>query len=198
MISKCRATTTIQSTTNVIIMLLVVLSSSLLLSTTTISSFVLQESQPLLFNVHRYKNNNKNDPSKSYPSMTSLQLYTKFNTDKNDHSLSQLDVSSTITTKKVVPMTESSSSSFSVLSNHSILQSIRSIILATTLISIGWWCSTVSTGSIVPTQLNYIANAKEMASGSGSRVNKDPESLLRYGLPIQNKDVCLLVTLSYM
>jgi hypothetical protein len=33
------------------------------------------------------------------------------------------------------------------------------------------------------------ANAKEMASGSGSRVNKDPESLLRYGLPISNKEV---------
>lgn len=33
------------------------------------------------------------------------------------------------------------------------------------------------------------AAAKEMASGSGSRVNKDPESLLRYGLPIANKDV---------
>jgi len=31
--------------------------------------------------------------------------------------------------------------------------------------------------------------AKEMASGTGSRVNKDPESLLRYGLPIQNKEV---------
>jgi hypothetical protein len=33
------------------------------------------------------------------------------------------------------------------------------------------------------------ASAKEMASGSGSRVNKDPESLLRYGLPIQSKEV---------
>ncbi|GKY93874.1 hypothetical protein MPSEU_000354300 [Mayamaea pseudoterrestris] len=33
------------------------------------------------------------------------------------------------------------------------------------------------------------AVAKEMASGSGSRVNKDAESLLRYGLPIKNKDV---------
>lgn len=30
------------------------------------------------------------------------------------------------------------------------------------------------------------AAAKEMASGSGSRVNKDPESLLRFGLPIKN------------
>ena len=34
-----------------------------------------------------------------------------------------------------------------------------------------------------------VANAKEMASGSGTRVNKDPESLLRYGLPINNKEV---------
>lgn len=33
------------------------------------------------------------------------------------------------------------------------------------------------------------AVAKEMASGSGSRVNKDPESLLRYGLPIVNNEV---------
>lgn len=32
--------------------------------------------------------------------------------------------------------------------------------------------------------------AKEMASGSGSRVNKDPESLLRLGLPIpKDKEV---------
>ena len=31
--------------------------------------------------------------------------------------------------------------------------------------------------------------AKEMASGSGSRVNKDAESLLRYGLPINCKEV---------
>ena len=37
--------------------------------------------------------------------------------------------------------------------------------------------------------LSAAANAKEMASGSGSRVNKDPESLLRYGLPINNKEV---------
>jgi len=37
-----------------------------------------------------------------------------------------------------------------------------------------------------------IANAKEMASGSGTRVNKDPESLLRLGLPIKNKEVCLV------
>jgi len=36
---------------------------------------------------------------------------------------------------------------------------------------------------------SYIsASAKEMASGSGTRVNKDPESLLRWALPIDNKD----------
>jgi len=34
-----------------------------------------------------------------------------------------------------------------------------------------------------------VASAKEQASGSGSRVNKDPESLLRLGLPINNKEV---------
>lgn len=33
------------------------------------------------------------------------------------------------------------------------------------------------------------ANAKEMASGTGSRVNKDAESLLRLGLPFKNKEV---------
>jgi hypothetical protein len=36
------------------------------------------------------------------------------------------------------------------------------------------------------------AFAREMASGSGSRVNKDPESLLRYGLPISNPEVRLV------
>lgn len=36
---------------------------------------------------------------------------------------------------------------------------------------------------------HMMANAKEMASGSGTRVNKDPESLLRYGLPLKSKEV---------
>lgn len=34
-----------------------------------------------------------------------------------------------------------------------------------------------------------VANAVEKASGTGSRVNKDAESLLRLGLPIKNKEV---------
>ena len=39
-------------------------------------------------------------------------------------------------------------------------------------------------------QSSMVADAKEMASGSGSRVNKDPESLLRLGLPIpKDKEV---------
>jgi len=38
-----------------------------------------------------------------------------------------------------------------------------------------WWDGITST---------VVADAKEMASGSGARVNKDAESLLRYGLPI--------------
>ncbi|CAJ1962637.1 unnamed protein product [Cylindrotheca closterium] len=36
---------------------------------------------------------------------------------------------------------------------------------------------------------SYIANAVEKASGTGSRVNKDADSLLRLGLPIKNKEV---------
>ena len=40
-----------------------------------------------------------------------------------------------------------------------------------------------------PIEMQNVAVAKEMASGSGSRVNKDADSLLRYGLPIKNKEV---------
>ena len=36
------------------------------------------------------------------------------------------------------------------------------------------------------------AEARDMASATGSRVNKDAESLLRLGLPIKNKEVCYL------
>jgi hypothetical protein len=50
-----------------------------------------------------------------------------------------------------------------------------------------------SDSSRPPLLMAMTANAKEMASGSGSRVNKDPESLLRYGLPISNKEVSACV-----
>jgi len=43
---------------------------------------------------------------------------------------------------------------------------------------------------LIRTSTSVVADAKEMASGSGSRVNKDPESLLRLGLPIpKDKEV---------
>jgi hypothetical protein len=86
----------------------------------------------------------------------------------------------------------------SISNKSKIVKSIRSIFAATTVLTVGWWSCSIAFpylpksydnhNSINPIVLN-VANAKEMASGSGSRVNKDPESLLRYGLPIQNKEV---------
>jgi hypothetical protein len=59
--------------------------------------------------------------------------------------------------------------------------------LATTfLVTASLFSTPVITSPIFP---NQQAMAKEMASGSGARVNKDAESLLRYGLPINNKEV---------
>lgn len=40
---------------------------------------------------------------------------------------------------------------------------------------------------------SVVSDAKEMASASGSRVNKDADSLLRYGLPINNKEVSFVL-----
>ncbi len=39
-------------------------------------------------------------------------------------------------------------------------------------------------------QEHVVAGAKDKASATGSRVNKDAESLLRLGLPINSKEVC--------
>ena len=79
-------------------------------------------------------------------------------------------------------------------SNHS---SLRSIIATTAFLTVSWWCSTIPLMPVLDSNnignTNLVAQAKEMASGSGSRVNKDPESLLRYGLPIDNKDVSFYV-----
>merc|ERR1711865_1149214 len=41
---------------------------------------------------------------------------------------------------------------------------------------------------------NFVADAQDKASATGSRVNKDAESLLRLGLPIKNKEVRQLQT----
>lgn len=89
----------------------------------------------------------------------------------------------------------------SISNNSKIVKSIRSIFTATTVLTIGWWSSSIALPNLPHTYDNHnninpivlnVANAKEMASGSGSRVNKDPESLLRYGLPIQNKEVRMI------
>lgn len=52
-----------------------------------------------------------------------------------------------------------------------------------------WQAPFPGLGTVNLNPIATVASAKEMASGSGSRVNKDPESLLRYGLPINNKEV---------
>lgn len=69
-------------------------------------------------------------------------------------------------------------------------------VIATTCMAAAIWASpSAIIGSIDSTDFSNnmivnevrsasVADAKEMASASGSRVNKDPESLLRYGLPI--------------
>jgi len=68
--------------------------------------------------------------------------------------------------------------------------------MAATLLAGALWTSpsalvsmTASSGHGNPTWFDgitssVVADAKEMASGSGARVNKDADSLLRYGLPI--------------
>jgi hypothetical protein len=51
------------------------------------------------------------------------------------------------------------------------------------------WAAPASDLPFLGPQSTSTVIAKEMASGSGARVNKDPESLLRLGLPINNKEV---------
>jgi hypothetical protein len=64
-------------------------------------------------------------------------------------------------------------------------KAVASALLAATL-----WSSPAPNLPFMTTQpSSMVANAKEMASGTGSRVNKDAESLLRYGLPINNNEV---------
>lgn len=63
------------------------------------------------------------------------------------------------------------------------------------------WAAPAATSQVpvlgTPNPMSMVACAKEMASGSGSRVNKDPESLLRYGLPINNKEVSMQCSAFY-
>lgn len=67
------------------------------------------------------------------------------------------------------------------------LQDQASKVMAVAVLTASLWSApAISFLDHLPTNT---AVAKEMASGSGSRVNKDPESLLRLGLPIDNKEV---------
>jgi hypothetical protein len=61
--------------------------------------------------------------------------------------------------------------------------------LAAAVFAASLWAAPASDLPFLGPQSTSTAIAKEMASGSGSRVNKDPESLLRLGLPINNKEV---------
>ena len=74
-------------------------------------------------------------------------------------------------------------------------------IMASTIVAAALWVSppalfhnvNAPINNMIPDTIrtSVLADAKEMASGSGSRVNKDPESLLRLGLPIpKDKEVC--------
>jgi hypothetical protein len=70
--------------------------------------------------------------------------------------------------------------------NHPLHVNIGKALATTFLVTASLWSAPAVTSPVFP---NQQAMAKEMASGSGARVNKDAESLLRYGLPINNKEV---------
>ena len=84
----------------------------------------------------------------------------------------------------------------------SIENNVKGAVVATFLAGAVWTAPAALIGDMSSTnpflneiRTSVVADAKEMASGSGSRVNKDPESLLRLGLPIpKDKEV----SLSYM
>jgi hypothetical protein len=78
--------------------------------------------------------------------------------------------------------------------NDHMFDAMKKLTLTTMMVTSIWgttssWLPQQQYETLVPFSYSTVASAKEMASGSGSRVNKDPESLLRYGLPIQNKEV---------
>merc|ERR1719390_465047 len=74
------------------------------------------------------------------------------------------------------------------------VDSVKGALSGIALAAALWTSPAMISGHLDPSTVSqYIpsstASAKEMASGSGTRVNKEPESLLRYGLPIKNKEV---------
>jgi len=75
--------------------------------------------------------------------------------------------------------------------------------VASALVAGALWAAPAATTNVLPNHhypflmVTSIASAKEMASASGSRVNKDAESLLQNGLPINNKEVRQLQSTVY-
>eukprot|EP00980_Cylindrotheca_fusiformis_P005338 scaffold1138_cov128-Cylindrotheca_fusiformis.AAC.20 len=86
--------------------------------------------------------------------------------------------------------------SATTLEAHSINSNVVAKACATVAMTSLLWCApgimaeqTFSNNLPFPAETSVVANAVEKASGTGSRVNKDADSLLRYGLPIKNKEV---------
>ena len=84
------------------------------------------------------------------------------------------------------PLFATNSDPKGTLVSHMAKQMAAALILGST-----FWASPAAIAPMFPSTIvaDGVAHAKDKASGSGSRVNKDPESLLRYGLPIQNNEV---------
>ena len=92
--------------------------------------------------------------------------------------------------------TASSTSLHAEQNDKSVTDQVKGV-MASTLMAAALWASPPALFNNVegPAMFNdirttVVADAKEMASASGSRVNKDAESLLRLGLPIpKDKEV---------
>ena len=112
---------------------------------------------------------------------------------------SSLNTVTTVTTVTTVATGTGSSSKLHSVNNdwmESIQKNLKGAAAATVLASAIWASPPAILNAIHSNdidsnnplmqqiQSSVMADAKEMASGSGSRVNKDAESLLRLGLPI--------------
>jgi len=112
--------------------------------------------------------------------------------------LSSSSITTTTNAFVVVPSSKHASSSLRLEAQKntnlmdSVKQTMATLFVTSSLMGLTW----ASPAIVAPFQHDSpaIVRAVEKASGSGSRVNKDAESLLRYGLPIKNKEVRQLQT----
>jgi len=119
------------------------------------------------------------------------RIQSKIGATKNNENSINID------TVESVDTAGSSNLPWTKIASETVGSSLNVMALATAL----WFAPAAMSGQMISSNLpvshnniigTSVASAKEMASGSGTRVNKDPESLLRYGLPIKNKDVRIL------